>query len=114
MRISIRRSPARGAVPNVLRHPGSGTRWRSLTQGGGAWDRGGGARPCRTIGGSDGGFEDYLSSEWARPRVSSRFCIEVPAALRAVPGARRAITRFCEHLGLGRELADRIRLATTE
>jgi anti-sigma regulatory factor (Ser/Thr protein kinase) len=46
--------------------------------------------------------------------VSSRFCIEVPAAPGAVPGARRAITRFCEHLGLGRELADRIRLATTE
>ena len=46
--------------------------------------------------------------------VSGRLSMEVPAAAAAVPGARRAITRLCEHLGLAGELTDRIRLAVTE
>ena len=46
--------------------------------------------------------------------VSDRLSLEVPAAAAAVPGARRAITRLCEHLGLAGELTDRIRLAVTE
>jgi serine/threonine-protein kinase RsbW len=40
--------------------------------------------------------------------------MEVPAAAAAVPGARRAVTKLCEHLGLGGDLTERIRLAATE
>ena len=46
--------------------------------------------------------------------MSDRLSLEVPAAAAAVPGARRAITRLCEHLGLAGELTERIRLAVTE
>jgi anti-sigma regulatory factor (Ser/Thr protein kinase) len=46
--------------------------------------------------------------------VSDRLSLEVPAAAAAVPGARRAITSLCQHLGLAGELTERIRLAVTE
>jgi anti-sigma regulatory factor (Ser/Thr protein kinase) len=46
--------------------------------------------------------------------VPERLSMEVRAAPEAVPGARRAVTRLCEHLGLTRELTERIRLAATE
>jgi anti-sigma regulatory factor (Ser/Thr protein kinase) len=46
--------------------------------------------------------------------MSSRLRIEVPVEPAAVPSARGAVTRLCEHLGIGGELAERIRLATTE
>jgi stage II sporulation protein AB (anti-sigma F factor) len=46
--------------------------------------------------------------------VSDRISIEIPAAATAVPSARSAVTRLCQHLGLGGELTDRIRLAATE
>jgi anti-sigma regulatory factor (Ser/Thr protein kinase) len=46
--------------------------------------------------------------------MSSRLRMEVPAAPAAVPSARGAVTRLCEHLGIEGELTERIRLATTE
>jgi anti-sigma regulatory factor (Ser/Thr protein kinase) len=46
--------------------------------------------------------------------MCSRLSMEVPAAPAAVTRVRGAVTHFCEHLGLSGELADRIRLATTE
>lgn len=46
--------------------------------------------------------------------VSDRLSIEVPAAAAAVPSARRAVTRLCEHLGLAGDLTERIRLAASE
>jgi hypothetical protein len=49
-----------------------------------------------------------------RRNVSDRLSLEVPAAAAAVPGARRAITRLCEHLGLAgdKELADSASVST--
>jgi anti-sigma regulatory factor (Ser/Thr protein kinase) len=63
---------------------------------------------------SDEGFEDSSPAGRERRNVSDRLSLEVPAAAAAVPGARRAITRMCEHLGLTGELTERIRLAVTE
>jgi stage II sporulation protein AB (anti-sigma F factor) len=50
--------------------------------------------------------------EWRS--VRDRLSLEVPAAAAAVPGARRAVTTMCQHLGLAGELTERIRLAVTE
>ena len=53
-----------------------------------------------------------------RKRGYGRLCPIVSVwkcrAAAAVPGARTAVTRLCEHLGLGGELTERIRLAATE
>lgn len=46
--------------------------------------------------------------------MSARLRIELPARPEEVPSARGAITRLCEHLELGDELAGQIRLAVTE
>ena len=44
----------------------------------------------------------------------SRLRLHLPATPEEVPFARAAITRLCEHLEIGDELAERIRLAVTE
>jgi anti-sigma regulatory factor (Ser/Thr protein kinase) len=46
--------------------------------------------------------------------VATHLSMEVPAAAAAVRGARCAVTRLCERLGLGLDLTERIRLAATE
>ncbi|MDX6630797.1 MAG: serine/threonine-protein kinase RsbW [Gaiellales bacterium] len=48
-----------------------------------------------------------------RPRMS-RLRLHLSATPEEVPFARAAITRLCEHLEIGDELAERIRLAVTE
>lgn len=46
--------------------------------------------------------------------MATHLSMEVPAAAAAVAGARFAVTRLCERLGLGLDLTERIRLAATE
>ena len=46
--------------------------------------------------------------------MCSRLKLELQAVPDRVPSARSAITRLCEHLEIGEELAGQIRLAVTE
>jgi anti-sigma regulatory factor (Ser/Thr protein kinase) len=65
------------------------------------------------------GPSDALGYGAPRPRATarertSRLRLYLSATPEEVPFARAAITRLCEHLEIGDELTERIRLAVTE